>query len=72
MVKGGGWLLLLTSDNEAGVVLTWSFMVGVVVEQETRTNFSEVRILPFWEFNMSHNRNAGETTKHPKFGRLIG
>ena len=54
MVKDGGWLLLSTSDNEAGIVLTWPFVVGVVVEQEMRTNFSEVRILPFREFNLSH------------------
>jgi hypothetical protein len=34
MVKGGGWLLLSTSDNEAGIVVAWPLVVGVVVEQE--------------------------------------
>jgi hypothetical protein len=34
MVKGGGWLLLSTSDNEVGIVVAWPLVVGVVVEQE--------------------------------------
>ena len=61
MVKGGGSLLLSTSDGEAFIVMVWPLVVEVevVVKQETRTNFSEGRMLPFRDFNISHNRNAG-------------
>ena len=34
MVKGDGWVLLLTLDNEAGVVVAWPLVVGVAVEDK--------------------------------------